>query len=64
MGRTVGKVTMAVLISLHLDPSRVATPKSYQKALGVNLTEKSSDQINGRLRLSKRGSAIAQNFYI
>ena len=42
MGRTVGKVTRAVLISLYLDPSRFATPKSYQKALGVNLTEKSS----------------------
>jgi transposase len=62
MGRTVGKVTTAVLISLHLDPRRFATPKSYQKALGVNLTEKSSGQINGRLRLSKRGSAIARKF--
>jgi hypothetical protein len=29
MGRTVGKVTTAVLISLHLDPRRFATPKSY-----------------------------------
>ncbi|HEY5139069.1 MAG TPA: transposase, partial [Methylococcales bacterium] len=62
MGRTVGKVTTAVLISLHLDPRCFATPKSYQKALGVNLTEKSSGQINGRLRLSKRGSAIARKF--
>lgn len=62
MGRTVGKVTTAVLISLHLDPRRFATPKSYQKALGVNLTEKSSGQINGRLRLSKRGSATARKF--
>jgi len=62
MGRTIGKVTTAVLISLHLDPRRFETPKSYQKALGVNLTEKSSGQINGRLRLSKRGSAIARKF--
>jgi transposase len=62
MGRTVGKVTTAVLISLHLDPRRFATPKSYQKALGVNLTEKSSGQLNGRLRLSKRGSATARKF--
>jgi len=62
MGRTIGKITTAVLISLHLDPRCFATPKSYQKALGVNLTEKSSGQINGRLRLSKRGSAIARKF--
>jgi len=62
MGRTVGKVTTAVLISLHLDPRHFATPKSYQKALGVNLTEKSSGQLNGRLRLSKRGSATARKF--
>jgi transposase len=64
MGRTIGKVTTAVLISLHLDPRRFETPKSYQKALGVNLTEKSSGQINGRLRLSKRGSAIARKFWL
>jgi transposase len=62
MGRTVGKVTTAVLISLHLDPRSFMTPKSYQKALGANLTEKSSGQINGRLRLSKRGSATARKF--
>jgi transposase len=62
MGRTVGKVTTAVLISLHLDPRCFVTPKSYQKAIGVNLTEKSSGQINGRLRLSKRGSATARKF--
>ena len=62
MGQVIGKVTTAVLVSLHLDPRRFATPKSYQKALGVNLTEKSSGQINGRLRLSKRGSAVARKF--
>lgn len=62
MGRVVGKVTTAVLVSLHLDPRRFATPKSYQKALGVNLTEKSSGQINGRLRMSKRGSSVARKF--
>ena len=62
MGRLIGKVTTAVLISLHLDPRRFATPKSYQKAFGVNLTEKSSGQIKGRLRLSKRGSATARKF--
>jgi hypothetical protein len=31
-GRVVGKVTTAVLVILHLDPRRFATPKSYQKA--------------------------------
>ena len=62
MGRVIGKVTTAVMVSLHLDPRRFTTPKSYQKALGVNLTEKSSGQINGRLRLSKRGSSVARRF--
>ena len=62
MGRVIGKATTAVLVSLHLDPRRFTSPKSYQKALGVNLTEKSSGQINGRLRLSKRGSSVARKF--
>lgn len=62
MGRTVGKVTTAVLLGLHLDPRRFATPKSYQKAFGVNLAEKSSGQLKGRCRLSKRGSSVARKY--
>lgn len=60
MVATIGKVTTAVLVGNHLDPRLYDNPKSYQKALGLNLTEKSSGQLKGRARISKRGSSLAR----
>jgi transposase len=62
MALTVGKVTTAALISLHLDPRQFPNAHSYVKALGLNLKEKSSGQIQGRLKLSKRGPSTGRKY--
>jgi transposase len=62
MATTIGKLTTAILIGLHLDPRNFSSAHSYQKALGLNLTEKSSGQYHGQLKLSKRGSATARKY--
>lgn len=62
MAAVIGKLTTAILIGLHLDPRNFSSAHSYQKALGLNLTEKSSGQYHGQLKLSKRGSATARKY--
>jgi transposase len=62
MAAVIGKLTTAILIGLHLDPRNFGSAHSYQKALGLNLTEKSSGQSHGQLKLSKRGSATARKY--
>ena len=62
MGLTVGMVTTAILIGLHLDPRHFGCARSYLKALGLNLKEKSSGQDHGKLKLTKRGSAMAGKY--
>jgi len=62
MGLTVGMVTTAILIGLHLDPRHFGCARSYLKALGLNLKEKSSGQDHGKLTLTKRGSALARKY--
>jgi len=62
MAAAIGKLTTAILIGLHLDPRHFSSARSYQKALGLNLTEKSSGQYHGQLKLSKRGSATARKY--
>ena len=62
MGLTIGMVTTAILIGLHLDPRHFGCARSYLKALGLNLKEKSSGQDHGKLTLTKRGSALARKY--
>jgi transposase len=62
MGLTIGSVTTAILIGLHLDPRHFGCARSYLKALGLNLKEKSSGQDHGKLTLTKRGSALARKY--
>ena len=62
MGLTIGRVTTAILIGLHLDPRHFGCARSYLKALGLNLKEKSSGQDHGKLTLTKRGSALARKY--
>lgn len=59
----IGAVTTAVLLSLNLDPrnyTHYANARSFQKAMGMNLKEKSSGRYVGQLKLTKRGSATAR----
>jgi hypothetical protein len=62
MGLTVGMVTTAILIGLHLDPRHFGCTRSYLKALGLNLKEKSSGQDHGKLKLTKRCSVLARKY--
>jgi transposase len=62
MAALIGKLTTAILIGLHLDPRHFSSAHSFLKALGLNLTEKSSGQYHGQLKLSKRGSATARKY--
>lgn len=62
MAALIGKLTTAILIGLHLDPRHFSSAHSFLKALGLNLTEKSSGQYHGQLKISKRGSATARKY--
>lgn len=59
----VGEVTAMVLISELGDPASYASPSAYQKAIGLNLKERSSGKYKGRLRVSKRGSPKARKYW-
>ena len=62
MGALIGLVTTAVLLSCHLDPRQYDCARSFQKALGLNLKEKSSGRHVGQLKITKRGSSIARSY--
>lgn len=62
LGSTLGMVTTAVLLSCRLDPRQYDCARSYQKALGLNLKEKSSGQYVGQLKITKRGSSTARRY--
>jgi hypothetical protein len=60
LGVTLGRVTTGLLIAEGLDPRAYANSKSYCKAFGLNLKERSSGQHKGRLKITKRGSGEAR----
>jgi transposase len=62
MGSVIGRVTTAIFLSCHLDPRKYDCARSFQKALGLNLKEKSSGRHVGQLKITKRGSAIARSY--
>jgi transposase len=59
---TIGLVTTAVLLSCRLDPRHYANARSFQKALGLNLKEKSSGNYAGQLKITKRGCSIVRRY--
>jgi transposase len=58
----VGKATAAVLVSELGDPRDYPATAAYVKAFGLNLKEKSSGKFQGKLKLTKRGSARARQW--
>jgi transposase len=56
-GKVVGVPTACVLWTSTGDPRKYHAAQAYRKAMGLNLTERSSGRYQGQLRLSKRGSA-------
>jgi transposase len=57
MGDVVGVPTACVLWVELGDPSGYHCGPAYRKAMGLNLAERSSGQLQGKLRISKRGSS-------
>jgi transposase len=56
-GKVVGVPTACVFWTSTGDPRKYHAAGAYRKAMGLNLTERSSGSYQGRLRISKRGSA-------
>ena len=56
-GKVVGVPTACVLWISTGDPRKYHAAAAYRKAMGLNLAERSSGCYQGRLRISKRGSA-------
>jgi transposase len=56
-GKVVGVPTACVLWASTGDPRKYYAAGAYRKAMGLNLVERSSGTYQGRLRISKRGSA-------
>ncbi len=62
LASVIGLVTTAVLISCRLDPRNFSNARSFQKALGLNLKEKSSGRYIGKLKITKRGCSIVRRY--
>jgi transposase len=58
----VGLVTAAVFVADVGAPSNYASARSYMKAFGLNLREKSSGKKQGALHITKRGPARARAY--
>ncbi len=56
-GKVVGVPTACVMWASTGDPRKYQSAAAYRKAMGLNLVERSSGTYQGRLRISKRGSA-------
>jgi transposase len=61
-GKVVGVPTACVLWVNTGDPRKFYAAAAYRKALGLNLAERSSGEHQGRLHISKRGSARSRQW--
>lgn len=55
-----GNATACLLFTYLGDPAKYHCAAAYVKAMGLNLTERSSGRYQGRLKISKRGSAAVR----
>ncbi len=58
----VGLTTACVLWMCLGDPRRYGSAGAYRKAMGLNLTERSSGMYKGKLKLSKRGQRLTRKW--
>jgi transposase len=61
-GQVVGLPTACVLWVCTGDPRNFAAAAAYRKAMGLNLTERSSGAYQGQLRISKRGHSRSRQW--
>jgi transposase len=62
ISKVTGKKTAAVLVAELGDPREYSSAKAFQKAAGYNLTERSSGEHKGKLKISKRGSPMVRKY--
>jgi transposase len=62
LASVIGLITTAVLLGCRLDPRNFRNARSFQKALGLNLKEKSSGRDVGRLKITKRGCSLVRRY--
>jgi len=62
VGRAVGQGTACVVYASVGDPASYSSPGAFVKALGLNLTERSSGRHHGTRHISKRGPAGARRW--
>jgi transposase len=62
MRPVVGPTTAGVLVAAVGDPCHYGSTGAYEKALGLNLKEKSSGKQKGPLHITKRGPGVARLF--
>jgi transposase len=58
----VGLITACVLWMCLGDPQQYGSAAAYRKAMGLNLTERSSGMHQGKLKLSKRGQRLPRKW--
>jgi transposase len=58
----VGLIAACVLWMCLGDPAHYGSAGAYRKAMGLNLTERSSGQHKGKLKLSKRGQRLTRKW--
>jgi transposase len=58
-----GKTTSLVLEAALGSPLDYPNPRSYLKAMGLNLKEQSSGKHQGQLKITKRGPGIARKYH-
>ena len=61
-GQVVGVATACVLWACVGDPRGYHCAEAYRKAMGLNLTERSSGTYQGKLKISKRGQPRARQW--
>lgn len=62
MASTIGTKTSGVLVAECGDPRSYPHAHAYEKALGLNLKERSSGKYQGQLKITKRGSGVARRY--
>ena len=62
LASVIGLITTAVLLSCRLYSRNFRNARSFQKALGLNLKEKSSGRDVGRLKITKRGCSLVRRY--
>jgi transposase len=62
LSKVAGRVTASVLLAVSGEPSSYSSAKAYLKSFGLNLKERSSGQLKGRLRITKRGSGLGRAY--